>query len=75
MVIVVWIGFLEEGILVIDVKWVYKWYIYFVEFIVDVVFLILIDVLYVVFGLFFFFRVNRIVKGYKSFCIKFVMEL
>lgn len=75
VVIVVRIGFLEEGILVIDIKWVYMWYICFVEFIVDVVLLILIDILYVILGFFLFLRINCIVKGYKSFCIKVVMEL
>lgn len=67
-------GFLEEGILVMDTKRVYKRYIHSVEFIADVVSLIPTDVLYAAFGPLPLLRVNRIVKGYKSFRIKSVME-
>lgn len=75
IVIVVRIGFLEEGIFVIEIKRVLKCYFCFVEFIVDIVFLIFIDLLYVVFGLVLFLRLNCFVKVYKSFRIKLVMEL
>lgn len=67
-------GFLEEGILVTDTKRVYTRYIHSVEFIADVVSLIPTDILYAAFGPLPLLRVNRIVKGYKSFRIKAVME-
>ncbi|XP_078362093.1 cyclic nucleotide-gated channel alpha-3-like isoform X3 [Oculina patagonica] len=67
-------GFLEEGILVTDTKRVYMRYIRSVEFIADVVSLIPTDILYAAFGPLPLLRVNRIVKGYKSFRIKAVME-
>lgn len=67
-------GFLEEGILVTDSKRVYMRYIRSVEFIADVVSLIPTDILYAAFGPLPLLRVNRIVKGYKSFRIKAVME-
>lgn len=67
-------GFLEEGILVTDTKRVHKRYIHSLEFIADVVSLIPTDLLYAAFGPLPLLRVNRIVKGYKSFRIKSVME-
>lgn len=67
-------GFLEEGILVIDTKRVYMRYIRSVEFIADVVSLIPTDILYATLGPLPLLRINRIVKGYKSFRIKAVME-
>ena len=67
-------GFLEEGILVTDTKRVYMRYIRSVEFVADMVSLIPTDILYAAFGPLPLLRVNRIVKGYKSFRIKAVME-
>ena len=67
-------GFLEEGILVTDTKRVYMRYIRSAQFIADVVSLIPTDILYAAFGPLPLLRVNRIIKGYKSFRIKSVME-
>ncbi|XP_022780572.1 cyclic nucleotide-gated cation channel alpha-3-like isoform X1 [Stylophora pistillata] len=67
-------GFLQEGILVIDAKRVYMRYIRSVEFIADVVSLIPTDILYAALGPLPLLRVNRIIKGYKSFRVKAVME-
>lgn len=67
-------GFLEEGILVTDTKRLNMRYIRSVEFIADVVSLIPTDILYAAFGARPLLRVNRIIKGYKSFRIKSVME-
>lgn len=67
-------GFLEEGILVTDTKRVYMRYVRSVEFIADIVSLIPTDILYAAFGPCPLLRVNRIIKGYKSFKIKSVME-
>lgn len=67
-------GFLEQGILVTDTKRVYMRYIRSVEFIADVVSLIPTDILYAALGPLPLLRINRIIKGYKSFRIKAVME-
>ena len=67
-------GFLEEGILVTDTKRVYRRYIRSVEFFADIASLIPTDLLYVAFGPLPLLRINRIIKAYKSFKIKSVME-
>lgn len=67
-------GFLEEGILVTDTKRVYRRYIRSVEFFADIASLIPTDLLYAAFGPLPLLRVNRIIKAYKSFKIKSVME-
>ena len=67
-------GFLEEGILVTDTKRVYTRYIRSVEFFADIASLIPTDLLYAAFGPLPLLRLNRIIKAYKSFKIKSLME-
>lgn len=67
-------GFLQEGILVTDTKRLYMRYVRSVDFFADIASLIPTDILYAAFGPLPLLRVNRIIKGYKSFRIKSVME-
>ena len=67
-------GFLEEGILVTDTKRVYTRYIRSAEFFADIASLIPTDILYAAFGPLPLLRLNRIIKAYKSFKIKSLME-
>ena len=67
-------GFLEEGILVTDRERVSKRYTLSFEFVADVTSLLPTDILYAAFGPLPVIRINRIIKGYKSFTIKEVME-
>ena len=67
-------GYLEEGILVTDPKLVCMRYIRSAEFFADVASLLPTDILYAAFGPLPHLRLNRIIKAYKSFRIKSVME-
>ena len=67
-------GFLEEGILVKDLRRLAKRYVLSKSFWADMLTLLPFDLLYFKYGTNPVFRIGRIVKSYKSYYIKSVME-